>query len=69
MPSRKLNPKKIDDLSDAIEEQILEKVKVDFRSKIEEVKENFRSQIALMKSDVIVEIVSYLGGIPRHVGT
>ena len=29
----------------------------------------FRSEIALMKSDMIAEIVSALGGIPRHVGT
>ena len=33
------------------------------------IKEEFRYEIALMKSDMIVEIVSALGGVPRHVGT
>ena len=31
-------------------------------------REEFISEIALMKSDMIAEIVSSLGGVPRHVG-
>ena len=59
----------INDLSDVVEERISDKVKENFRSEMEEVKANFRSQITLMKSDMIVEILSALGGIPRYVGT
>ena len=58
MPPRRLDPREIDDLSDAMEERILEKIR-----------EEFRSKISLMKSDMIAEIVSALGGAPRHVGT
>ena len=47
----------IDDLSDDVKERILEKIR-----------EKFRFDIALMKSDMIVEIMSSLGGVPRHVG-
>ena len=65
MPLRRLDPRAIDDLTDAMEEIILEKIK----AQIEEVKANFRSKMELIKSDMIVEIVSALGGIPRHVGT
>ena len=57
MPPRRLDPRAIDDLSDVVEERILEKIRVEFRS-----------EIALMKGDMIVEIVSALGGVPRHVG-
>ena len=69
MPPRRLDPREIVDLSNAIEERILEKVKANFRSEMEKVKTNFGSQIKLMKSDMIVEIVSALGSVPRHVGT
>ena len=69
MPPRRLDPREIADLSDVVEEQISEKVKADFKSKMEEVKANFKSQITLMKSDMIAKIVSDLGGVPRHVGT
>ena len=65
MPPKRSDPKDIDD---AMEESLLEKIKEDFRSKIEEVRVEFRSQIALMKSDMIAEIVSALGSVPRHVG-
>ena len=58
MPPRRLYPSMIDDLSDVVEERILEKMRA-----------KFRSEIALMKSDMIVEIMSALGGVPRHVGT
>ena len=57
MPSRRLDPREMDDLSDAMEERISEKIR-----------EEFRSEIALMKSDMISEIVSALGGVPRHMG-
>ena len=58
MPPRRLDPREINDPSDAMEERILEKMR-----------EEFISEIALMKSDMIVEIMSALRGIPRHVGT
>ena len=58
IPPRILEPREIFDLSDTIEEWILEKMR-----------EKFRSEIASMKSDMIAEIVSALGGVPRHVGT
>ena len=58
MPPRRLDPRAIEDLCDTIEERILEKISVDIRS-----------EMALMKSDMIAEIVSALGGIPRHVGS
>ena len=68
MPPRRLDPRAIDDLSDAMEERISEKVKTYFKSEMEEGKASFRYQMALMKSDMIYEIVSALGGIPWHVG-
>ena len=68
MPPRRLDPRAIDDLTDSIEERISEKVKSDFKSEFEDVRAEFRSQIASMKSDMIAEIVSALGGVPRHVG-
>ena len=58
MPPRRLDPREIFDLSDSLEERISEKMRAEFRSKI-----------ALMKSDMIVEIVSALVGVPRHLGT
>ena len=58
MPPRRLDPREIDDLSDVVEQRISEKIRV-----------VFRSEIALMKSDMIAEIMSALGGVPRHVGT
>ena len=48
----------MNDITDVMEEWILEKMRA-----------KFRSEIALMKSDMIMEIVSALGGVPRHVGT
>jgi hypothetical protein len=69
MPLRRLDPREIDDLSDVVEERISEKVKEDFRSEMEEVKANFRSQTTLIKSDMIVEIMIALGGLPRHAST
>ena len=62
---RRLDPRAIDDLIDAMEERTLEKI----MTQIEEVKASLRSEMELMKSDIIVEVVSALGGIPRHVGT
>lgn len=53
-----LDPRAIDDLSDVVEERVLEKIRAEFRS-----------EIALLKSDMIAEIVSALGGVPRHLGT
>ena len=67
MPPRKLEPREISNLSDVVEEQISEKVKEDFKFEFEDVRAEFRSQIASMKSDMIAEIVSALGGVPRHV--
>ena len=58
MPPRRLDPREIDDLCDAIEGRILENIRVDIISKM-----------VMMKSDMIAEIVSSLGGVPRHVGT
>ena len=58
MPPTRLDPRVIDDLYDVVEERISKKIKA-----------NFRSKMALMKSDMIVEIVSTLGGVSRHVGT
>ena len=57
MPPRRLDPREIYDLSDAMEDRVLENIRVEFRSKI-----------ALMKSVMISEIVSAWGGLPRHVG-
>ena len=58
MPPRRLNLREINDLCGAIEGRILEKIRADIRF-----------EMALMKSDMIVEIVSSLGGIPRNMGT
>ena len=58
MPPRRLDPRAIDDLCDVVKGRILQKIRVDIRSKM-----------TLMKSSMISEIVSALGGIPRHVGT
>ena len=58
MPPRRLDPREIDDLCDAVEGRISEKIRTDIRS-----------EMALMKSDMIAEIVNALGGIPRLVGT
>lgn len=58
IPPRRLDHRKIYYLSDVLEENILEKIR-----------EEFRSEIELMKSGMIVEIVSALGGLPRHVVT
>ena len=69
MPPKRLDPREISNLTDAVEERISEKVKADFRSEMEDIRAEFRSQIASMKSDMIAEIVSALGGVPRHVGT
>ena len=57
MSPRRLDPKENDDLSDVVEERILEKLRAEL--KLEK---------ALMKSDMIAKIVSALGGVPRHVG-
>ena len=69
MPLRRLDPRVIDDLSDVVEERILERVEADFRSEIEEVKATFRFEMALMKSDMIIEIISAIGGVPQDTGT
>ena len=58
MPPRRLDPKENDDLNDAMEERILEKLRAELKS-----------EMALRKSDMIAEIVSALGGVPRHVGS
>ena len=58
MPPRILDPKENDDLNDGMEERILEKLRAELKL-----------EMALMKSDMITEIVSALGGVPRHVGT
>ena len=58
MPPRILDPRAIDDLSDAVEEKIIKKVKADFKSEIKEVKTSFRSKMTLMKIDMIAKIVS-----------
>ena len=42
MPPRRLDPKENDDLTDVVEQRILEKIR-----------EKLRSEIALMKSDMI----------------
>ena len=34
IPLRRLNPREIDDLSDAMEERVSEKIRVEFRSEI-----------------------------------
>ena len=67
MPPRRLDPRVIDDLSDVVEERISKKVKKDFKSKME-VKATFRSKMALMKNDMIIEIISTIDGVPQHVG-
>ena len=69
MPPRRIDPRAIDDVSDVVEERISKKVKENFRSEIEEVKATFRSKMALMKSHMIVEIISAIGGVPRHMDT
>ena len=69
MPSRRLDPRVIDDLSNVVEERISEKVKENFRSKMEEVIASFRSKMVLMKSDMIAEIISAIGGVHFHVST
>ena len=58
MPPRQLDPKVIEDLYDVVEVRILEKTK-----------EKFRFEIVLMKRDMIVEIISAIGGVPQHMGT
>ena len=58
IPPRRLDPREIDDLSDDVEERISEKIKVEFISRM-----------VLMKSDMIVEIISAIRGVPWHVGT
>ena len=58
MALRGFNSREIDDLSYVVEERISKKIRAEFRS-----------EIALMKSDMIAEIVSALGGVPRHVDT
>ena len=58
MPPRRLDPREIDDLCDAVEGRILEKIRA-----------NIKFEITLMKGDMIAKIVSDLGGIPRHVHT
>ena len=58
MPPRILDPKENDDLNDVMEERILEKLRAELKS-----------EMALMKSDMIAEIVSALDGVRRHVGT
>ena len=58
MPPRRLDLRQIDELYNDVEGKISEKIRVDIRS-----------EMALMKSDMIAEIVSALGGMPRHVGT
>ena len=58
MPPRRLDPREIDDHSDSMEERISEKIRAEFKY-----------EIPLMKRDMIVEIVSSLGGVPRHVDT
>ena len=69
MLRRILDSREIDDLSDVVEERILEKLKANFRSQMEEVKANFVSKMMLIKSDMIAQIVNSLGGLPRSVGT
>ena len=63
MPLRRLDPRAIDDLTNAMEERISKKI----TAQIEEVKASLRSEMELMKSDIVAEVVSALGGIPRHV--
>lgn len=58
IPPKRLHPRVIDDLSDVVEERILEKIK-----------EKFRSEMALLKSDMIAKIISTIGGVPWHVGS
>ena len=55
---RRLGPRDIDDLSDAMEERISEKIIVDFRY-----------EMALIESDMIGELISAIGGVTWHVGT
>ena len=69
MPPKRFDRRAIHDLTDSVKERISEKVKSDFKFEFEDVRAEFRSQIALMKSDMITEIVSALGSVPRHVGT
>ena len=53
MPPRRLDLRAIDDLSDVVEERILEKIK-----------EKIRFDMALMKSDMVTKIMSARGGVP-----
>ena len=48
----------IEDLSYVVELKIIEKVREDFRSRIE-----------LLKIDIIVKIISSIGGLPQHKST
>ena len=43
MHPKRLDPREIDDLTNSIEERILEKVKLDFKSEFEDVRAQFRS--------------------------
>ena len=43
---------------------MLEMINVDFRSEIEEVKATFSYEMTLIKSDMITEIISAIGGVP-----
>ena len=58
MPPKRLDPREIDNLCDIVEGKISENIRLDIRS-----------EMALMKSDMIAEIVTTLGGVPRDVGT
>ena len=58
MPPRRLDPRAINDLYDAVEGRISKKIR-----------KKFRYEFSLMKSDMIAKIVSALGGVPQHVGT
>ena len=58
MLPKRLDPRVIADLTDSVEERISKKVKADFKS-----------EMILMKSDMITEIMSALGGIPGYMGT
>ena len=53
MPPIKLDSRVIEDLCDVVEARVLEKIQVELRSKM-----------ALMKSDIITEIISSIGGVP-----
>ena len=57
MPTRRLDPRVIAELYDALETKISEKVRSDFKSEME-----------LMKNDMVVEIIRAIVGVPRNVG-